>query len=89
MVWYFHLFKNFPQLVVIHTVKGFSIVSEAEGDEACWKYPNNLGTEERRAHCVGQAVSSGESQGGAFRGSQKQVGWIGPGEVTVTFQGRK
>ena len=30
MVWYFHLFKNFPQLVVIHTVKGFSIVNEAE-----------------------------------------------------------
>ena len=29
VVWYFHLFKNFPQLV-IHTVKGFSLVSEAE-----------------------------------------------------------
>ena len=32
MVCYFHLFKNFPQFVVIHTVKGFSIVSEAEVD---------------------------------------------------------
>ena len=32
MVWYFHLLKNFPQFVVIHTVKGFSIVSEAEVD---------------------------------------------------------
>ena len=32
MVWYFHLFKNFPQFVVIHTVKGFSIVNEAEVD---------------------------------------------------------
>ena len=30
MVWYSHLFKNFPQFVVIHTVTGFSIVSEAE-----------------------------------------------------------
>ena len=30
MVWYFHLFKNFPQLVVTHTVKGFRIVNEAE-----------------------------------------------------------
>ena len=30
VVWYSHLFKNFPQFVVIHTVKGFSIVSEAE-----------------------------------------------------------
>ena len=32
MVWYSHLFKNFPQFVVIHTVKGFSIVNEAEVD---------------------------------------------------------
>ena len=32
VVWYSHLFKNFPQFVVIHTVKGFSVVSEAELD---------------------------------------------------------
>ena len=32
MVWYSHLLKNFPQCVVIHTVKGFSIVSEVEVD---------------------------------------------------------
>ena len=32
MVWYPHLFKNVPQFVVIHTVKGFSIVSEAAVD---------------------------------------------------------
>ena len=32
MVWYSHLLKNFPQFVVIHTVKGFSIVSEIEVD---------------------------------------------------------
>ena len=32
MVWYSHLFKNFPQIVVIHTVKGFGIVNEAEVD---------------------------------------------------------
>ena len=32
MVWYFHLMKNFPQFVVIHTVKGFSIVNKAEID---------------------------------------------------------
>ena len=31
-VWYSHLFKNFPQFVVIHTVKGFSIVNKAEVD---------------------------------------------------------
>ena len=32
MVWYSHLFKNFPQFLVIHTVKGFGIVSKAEID---------------------------------------------------------
>ena len=30
MVWYFHLFQNFPQLIVIHTVKGFGIVNKSE-----------------------------------------------------------
>ena len=30
VVWYSHLLKNFPQFVVIHTVKGFGIVNEAE-----------------------------------------------------------
>ena len=32
MVWYSYLLKNFPQFVVIHTVKVFSIVSKAEVD---------------------------------------------------------
>ena len=32
VIWYSHLFKNFPQFVVIHTVKGFGIVNEAEVD---------------------------------------------------------
>ena len=32
MVWYSHLFKNFPQLIVIHTVKGLGIVSKAKMD---------------------------------------------------------
>ena len=32
VVWYSHHFKNFPQFVVIHTTKGFSIVNEAEVD---------------------------------------------------------
>ena len=32
MVWYSHLFKNFPQFVVIHTVEDFSIVNKAEVD---------------------------------------------------------
>ena len=32
MVWYSHLFQNFLQFVVIHTVKGFDIVNKAEID---------------------------------------------------------
>ena len=32
MVWYSHLFQNFPQFIVIHTVKGFGIVNKAERD---------------------------------------------------------
>jgi len=32
VVWYSHLFQNFPQFIVIHTVKGFGIVSKAEID---------------------------------------------------------
>ena len=48
MVWYSHLFKNFPQVVVIHTVKGFSVVNEAEIDVflefSCFFYdPTDVG----------------------------------------------
>ena len=48
MVWYSHLFKNFPQFLVIHTVKGFSVVSEAKVDlimeSPCFVYdPANVG----------------------------------------------
>ena len=32
MVWYSHLFKNFPQFIEIHTVKGFGIVNKPERD---------------------------------------------------------
>ena len=48
VVWYSHLFKNFPQFVVTHTVKGFSIIKEAEVDVflefSCFFYdPINVG----------------------------------------------
>ena len=33
VVWYSHLFQNFPQFVVIHTVKGFSVMNEAKVDD--------------------------------------------------------
>ena len=32
VVWYFHLLKNFPQFIVIHTVKGFGIMNKPEID---------------------------------------------------------
>ena len=32
VVWYAHLFQNFPQFIVIHTVKGIGIVNKAEVD---------------------------------------------------------
>ena len=32
MVWYSHLFQNFPQFVLIHTVKGFGVVNKVELD---------------------------------------------------------
>ena len=32
VVWYSHLFKNFPQFAVIHTIKGFGIVNKTELD---------------------------------------------------------
>ena len=41
MVWYSHLLKNFPQIAVIHTVKGFGIVNKAEVDaflELSWLF---------------------------------------------------
>ena len=48
VVWYSHLFQNFPQFVVIHIVKAFSIVSEAEVDvfleSSCFFYdPTDVG----------------------------------------------
>ena len=33
VVWYSHLLKNFPQFVVIHTVKGFGVVNKSEIDD--------------------------------------------------------
>ena len=32
MIWYAHLFQNFPEFILIHTVKGFGIVNETEID---------------------------------------------------------
>ena len=48
VVWYSHLFQNFPQLVVVHTVKGFGIVNKAQVDvflELSWFFddPTDVG----------------------------------------------
>ena len=48
MIWYSHLLKNFPQFVVIHTVKGFGIINKAEVDVflefSCFFYdPTDVG----------------------------------------------
>ena len=48
MVYYAHIFRNFPQFVVIHTVKGFSLVNEAEVEVflefSCFLYdPTDVG----------------------------------------------
>ena len=48
MIWYSHLFKNLPQFVVVHTVKGFRVVNEAEVDVflefLCFSYdPTDVG----------------------------------------------
>ena len=48
MVWYSHLFQNFPQFFVIHTVKGFGIVNKAEIDvflelSCCFNDPVDVG----------------------------------------------
>ena len=48
MVWYSLIFQNFPQFIVIHTVKGFDIVNKAEIDvflEVSWFFddPSDVG----------------------------------------------
>ena len=48
MIWYSHLFQNFPQFIVVHTVKAFGIVNKAEVDvflELCcfFSHPADVG----------------------------------------------
>ena len=62
VVWYSHLFQNFPQFIVIHTVKGFGIVNKAEIDAflelSCFfRDPADVG---RQSACV-QILTLGTS----------------------------
>ena len=76
--WYSHLFKNFPQFFVIHIVKGFPIVNEAEVDVflelSCFFYdPMD----------VGNLISGSGSDGKAYNvGDPGSISWLGrsPGE---------
>ena len=64
MVWFSHLFLNFPQFIVIHTVKGFGIVNKAEIDgfpELSWFFddPADVGN-----LISGSTPGDGDGQGG-------------------------
>ena len=66
MVWYSHLLKNFPQFVVVHTVKSFDIVNKAEIDVflelSCYfNDPTDV-----------DSLISGHSK------TQEQKGWLAP-----------
>ena len=63
MVWYSHLFKNFPQFVVIHTVKGFGVVNEAGADVLlefpCFLYdPTDVGNLISGSHAFSKSSSN-------------------------------
>ena len=70
MIWYSHFLKNFPQFVVTHTLKGFSIVNEAEVDVflefSCFFYDpmavGNLVAKLVPLPFLNPACSSGSSQ---------------------------
>ena len=54
MLWYSYLFQNFPQFIVVHTVKGFGIVNKAEIDvflelSCFFDDPADIGLEEAQA----------------------------------------
>ena len=66
MVWFPHLFKNFPQFVVIHTVKGFGVVNKAEVDvflKLCCFFDNPVD--------VGNMISGSSAFSGASQVAQR------------------
>ena len=65
MVWYSHLLKNFPQFVVIHTVKGFGKVNEADVflELSCFFYdPTDVGSLIFHSSAFSKSRISGSSQ---------------------------
>ena len=84
MVWYAHLFQNFPQFVVIHTVKGFGIVNKAEVDvflelSCCIYDPANVGN-----LISGSSAFSKTSEHQEVHGSRIAEAWLGEFEHCFT-----
>ena len=78
MVWYSHLLKNFPQFVVIYTIKGFGIVSKAEIDvflefSCFFDVPIDVGN----LISGSSAFSKSSFNTWKFRGSHTVEGWLG------------
>ena len=60
VVWYAHIFQNFPQFIVIHTVKGFGIVNKTEIDvflELCCFFDDSICTSVLT--CLSHSVTKG------------------------------
>ena len=73
MVWYSHLLNNFPQFAVIHTVKSFSIVNEADVllEFSCFFYdPTDVGN-------LISGSSAFSKTGLKVHGSHTLEGWLG------------
>ena len=78
MVWYSHLLKNFPQFVVIYTIKGFGIVSKAEIDvflelSCFFDVPIDVGN----LISGSSAFSKSSLNTWKFHGSHTVEGWLG------------
>ena len=77
VVWYLHLSQNFPQLIVIHTVKGFGIVNKAKIDvflELCCLFndPVDVGN-----LMSGSSAFSKTSLNQEVHGSRIAEAWLG------------
>ena len=77
MVWYSHLFHNFPLFIVIHKVKGFGIVNKAEIDvflelSSFFDDPADVGN-----FISGSSVFSKTSLNQEVHGSRIAEAWLG------------
>ena len=84
MVWYSHLFQNFPQFLVIHTVKGFGIVNKAEIDvflelSCFFNDPADVGN----LICGSSAFSKTQLEHLEVHGSCTVEAWLG--ELSITL----